>query len=143
MNQVVVHFKNGKVVKGKAHDIYKTRRLFHLEVPERPGKTFVVQVKDIKAIFFVRDINPPTQGGMGHLKEGEKEKSYGRKAIVHFHDGESITGYVQAFHKEDPILVLVPEIKNNNERIFINKACVKKFKWLEKETTKEFVNPFA
>ena len=130
MNSVVVHMMVGKLVKGVTHDFHKARPFFHVQTAGTPAKPVEVKVADTKAIFFVRDLNGHLQAGMGHLHEGKPRGGYGRKARLELFDGEILVGYVQAFHQEDPLIMLLPEKEDNNDRVYVNPKSIRKFDWL-------------
>ena len=130
MNNVVVHFMTGKLVKGTTHDFNKTRPVFHVQLPGAQSKPMEIKVKDTKAIFFVHALDGKRQAGMGHLEDGPTRAGYGRRARVEMYDGEIIVGFVQAYRREDPLFMLIPEKQDNNDRVFINPQGVKKFSWL-------------
>ncbi|MBW2038811.1 MAG: hypothetical protein JRI46_04330 [Deltaproteobacteria bacterium] len=117
-NKVVIHYKNGKILKGTIADFLPTRPTFHLiiggidseEVKEIP-------VEDLKAVFFVKDFI-----GDKNYKEikgfGDRPRS-GKRVKAMFKDGEAIFGYTHAINFDHPGLFLVPADPNcNNERVF-------------------------
>ena len=129
MNSMVVHFLSGKLLKGITHDFNKTRPVFHVQTAENPARPVEVLVKLVKAIFFVQKIEGKREAGMGHLTEGPPRAGYGRHAKVEMTDGEVLTGFVEAFRREDPLFLLIPEKQDNNDRVYLNPQGVKEFTW--------------
>ena len=54
INKVVVHFQNGTIMKGTTGDFFPNKTQFHLTDVE--GKTEAIDVNQLKAIFFVKDL---------------------------------------------------------------------------------------
>ncbi len=130
MNNVVVHYRNGSLIKGTTNDIHKAKPMFHLAILNSKEQPKLVNVDELKAVFFVRSFEGEVQGGFGHLRDGDKQSAYGRKAELLFKDGEKVTGFVQAYHENEPMIMLVPERLQNNYRIYVNRTDVKNIYWL-------------
>jgi hypothetical protein len=77
--KVVVHYINGEVIKGSTRDFFPNKDLFHLFLTTDPtGEAIEVLMKDLKAIFFVRDFTgDPQYNERKIFLEGEN--SPGRK----------------------------------------------------------------
>lgn len=129
-NQVVVRFLDGTIIKGVTHDIHKSRPSFHLSPTENQAKTLTISYKDLKAVFFVLSYEGEVSQGKGHVEDSPDRPGYGRKAEVYFRDGETITGFIQAYHRDEPMFLLVPDKKDNNDRIFISRRSVRKLRWI-------------
>ena len=124
MLNVVVHFKNGDVIKGTTANFFPQRPLFHLQ--NMQGASREVEIKDLKAIFFVKSMagNPdydesknfPDRASMG----------MGKKARVVCADGEELVGFCPAYRKDQQGFFLFPADKeSNNDRIFLVTNSVK------------------
>jgi hypothetical protein len=115
-NQVVARYVDGRMVKGVTNDFSPTKLSFRLQHPDR--KVQEIQVRDLKAVFFVRSL----QGNRTHReKKGfEGAKGFGRKVSCTFRDGEVLTGFTTGY---DPIrqgfFVIPSDPESNNERIFV------------------------
>lgn len=122
-NNVVVHFKDGSLLKGFTHDFVAERPLFHLHVEHGPetGAVKDVKVADLKAVFFVKSYEG--------RKEYEEKKSFedadaaslhGIKIRVEFKDGEIIRGLSLGYSKTKKGFFIVPiDPLSNNERIYV------------------------
>lgn len=117
-NKVVVHYKNGKILKGTTADFLPKKSLFHLNVGGiQSGDVREVFVNDLKAIFFVKDFSGDKQyteiKGFGNLPGS------GKRVKATFADGESVVGYTHIINFGQPGFFLVPtDPKGNNERIY-------------------------
>lgn len=120
LNRVVARFSDGRMIKGETRDFYRNNAQFHVTTPD--GNREKVNTEDLKAIFFVRDLD-----GDKNRKDDytEKVNGVGRKMQVTFSDGEIITGYAAGYSKNRTGFYLVPANTSiNNERIFVlNKSC--------------------
>ena len=78
-NKVVARFKNGSILKGNTSDFLPNKNQFHLETEN--GDIQIVDVDQLKAIFFVRDFT----GNKDHVESYEDDMSgAGRKISVKF-----------------------------------------------------------
>lgn len=122
-NLVVVHFKNGKLLKGHTRDFLPTRDSFHLtsELDEDKGHVYTVWLVDLKAVFFVKTLH-------GSLEYKEKKKfeevdtsrHRGLKMKLLFKDGETVRGLSLGYSKERKGFFLIPvDPDSNNERIWV------------------------
>ena len=92
-NQVVVRYKDGKLLKGFTHDFLPMKDSFHLTSEDAISKGTIheIQIAELKAIFFVKSF-----GGNKFYHEKKKfeevddSKLRGIKIKVEFLDGEVI-----------------------------------------------------
>lgn len=122
-NRIVVHFKNGKVLRGHTHDFTPLKDSFHLAVEgnEGNGKIKDVNLADLKAVFFVKSLT----GNRDYVEkktfddvDGNNLK--GIKIKVEFLDGEIIRGVSLGYNKNRKGFFLIPvDGECNNERIFV------------------------
>jgi hypothetical protein len=121
---VVVHFKDGRLLKGFTRDFNPTKTVFHLtsEQDKDRGSEYEVDLFDLKAVFFVKTLE-------GNKDYSEKRKfeeidSSGLKGLkikAEFADGEVIRGISLGFSKSVKGFFIIPvDPESNNERIFIN-----------------------
>jgi hypothetical protein len=91
--KIVVHFQDGKVIKGSSHDFFPNKDCFHLVLLGQPPgqKPMEIMLSQLKAIFFVTDF--VGDKGYQELKgfSGVEKSSYGKKIIVRFKDGEMLS----------------------------------------------------
>ena len=60
--KVVIRYVNGKVIKGFTQDFFPNKDRFHLHrAAKASGEAVEVQIKDLKAIFFVQDFEGNAQ----------------------------------------------------------------------------------
>jgi len=129
--KVVVRYANGRVLKGYTQDFYPNKDRFHLFPTDKPEALGVeVLVKDLKALFLVRDF-----AGDPHYVERKKyikgETPSGRKLEVTFRDGELVVGATLGYDRTRPgFFVLPADPKSNNVRIFVVASAVKNIRQL-------------
>ena len=127
MNHVVARFQNGQTAKGLTNDFLPAKSVFHLlpEGSSPSAKPVEVNVADLKALFFVRDL----AGDKGHKKTNAfdpTKPAVGRKMRVEFKDGEILVGTTQGYQPGRPGFFLVPaDAGSNNERCFVVTAATK------------------
>ena len=130
--KIVVHQADGTVLKGYSQDFSPTAQQFHIRRDavggSDPGQR--VMMRDLKAIFFVRDF-----AGNSAYKE-QKEfvvgtPLSGRKMEVTFTDGEVLVGTTTGYDAQRPGFFLFPvDGQSNNARIFIVQTVVKQVKFI-------------
>ena len=120
LNKIVVHFRDGKLLKGTTQDFFPNRPLFHVQ-PVEGGEAVEVRCKTLKAAFFVKDFagNPKRQEPFGFLT-GPSETKQGRKIAVRFKDGELLCGYSLTFSADREGFFMFPaDPTSNNLRIYV------------------------
>ena len=125
-NQIVVRFIDGSVKKGHTNDFVPNKISFHLNNTD--GEIEEINIENIKAIFFVRDLN----GAQGYIYNYKDNIPGGGKKIqVEFNDGEIIVGYVLGYSPERQGFFMTPaDLEGNNLRIYAVAAAVKKTQFL-------------
>lgn len=125
--KMVVHYADGRVIKGYSYDFYPYKQSFHL-LPPVAGFSFTdeateVRIKDLKAVFFVRDfVGDPSYNERKHFAEGGPP---GRKVEVTFRDGEVLVGSTMGYDRHRPGFFLIPaDPKGNNLKVFAVRAAV-------------------
>ncbi len=126
--KVVVRFADGRVIKGYTQDFFPNKDRFHLQpqVKSSGQDTEQVLVKDLKAIFFVKDF-----GGNPAYDErrqfADADKPQGRKMEVIFKDGEKLVGSTLGYDPGRPGFFIHPaDDKSNNIRVYVIQAYVQK-----------------
>jgi Ca2+-binding RTX toxin-like protein len=120
-NKIVVRFRDGKIIKGYTGDFLPTKPAFHITPLDAPDgtKPFLVQVADLKAVFFVKDL----VGNPAHSERLEfrpDKPPVGKKIRVVFNDGEILVGTTQGYDPTRVGFFLVPaDHESNNERCFV------------------------
>ena len=127
INQIIVHFQDGRVMGGQTMDFLPAKERFHLTPsdPKAGGKTLEITVADLKGIFFVKSL-----AGDRNYKENNTfmldAALPGRKIKVVFKDMEVLQGYAQVYQPGRPGFFLIPVDKNsNNERIYVVTAATR------------------
>ena len=122
-NQVVVHYKDGSVLKGFTHDFTPLKNTFHLNVEMGPqaGEVRDVLVAELKAIFFVKSF----EGNRTYVEKKLFEqvndaRLRGLKIRVEFKDGEVVRGISLGYSKGKRGFFLIPiDPECNNDRIYV------------------------
>lgn len=120
INKVVVHYMNGKLVKGTTQDFFPNRPLFHMQ-PNDGSPTNEVRTRDLKAVFFVKDYtgNASRKDIRGFV-EGPGETTQGKKIAVRFKDGEFLCGYSLSYSPDRLGFFMFPaDANSNNLRVFV------------------------
>jgi len=129
--KVVARYLHGKRVKGFSQDFFPNKDRFHVYPAAKPsGEAVEVLVKELKAIFFVKDF-----AGNSLYNERKKyiegEKPSGRKVEVTFKDGEVLVGSTLGYDSSRPGFFVFPaDPKCNNIRVFAVSTAVKKVRFL-------------
>jgi hypothetical protein len=129
--KVVVHYGNGKVIKGFTGDFSPNKDLFHLFPATDPtGEAIEVRLKDLKGVFFVRDFTGDPQYNEQKLFH-EWKKGHGRKLEVICVDDELFVGSTLGYDPSRKGFFVFPaDPKSNNIRVFVISSAVKKFRYL-------------
>ena len=126
--KVVVRYADGKVIKGYTQDFFPNKDRFHLQPQQKSSgqDTQQVLIKDLKAIFFVKDFGGnPTYDERRQFCNGDKPQ--GRKMEILFKDGEKLVGSTLGYEPNRPGFFIHPvDDKSNNIRVFVVQAAVDK-----------------
>ncbi len=120
-NKVVVHFRDGKIIKGFTHDFNPNKETFHVtDVHNEHGVT-EVSTALMKAVFFVKtfegdkDHPNPEDFSLESLKNVP-----GLKMKVTFFDGEVMYGTTHGYSPQRKGFFIFPADKTiNNDRVFV------------------------
>lgn len=130
--RVVIHYADGRVVKGYTDNFFPNKPAFHIQPAgtDTAGKGIEVYVKDLKAVFFVKDFS----GNPAYNEKksfGEDQKPAGRKVEVTFADGEVLVGATLGYDQNRPgFFITPPDPQSNNLRVFVVSAAMSKFRYL-------------
>ncbi|MGA2516198.1 MAG: hypothetical protein ABSG44_06580 [Thermodesulfobacteriota bacterium] len=125
--KVVVHFSDGKLIKGVTEDFFPNTERFHLVPSDNPsGGAIEVSTKGLKAIFIVRDfIGDSLYNERKKYTEGEKPS--GKKVEVTFMDGEVLVGSTLGYDpKRQGFFIFPADPKSDNIRVYAVSSGVKK-----------------
>ncbi len=129
--KVVVRYSDGRLIKGFTEDFFPNKERFHLIPANNPsGGAIEVSMKDLKAIFMVRDfIGDPLYKERKKYVEGEKPS--GKKVEVTFMDGEVLVGSTLGYDpKRQGFFIFPADPKSNNIRVYMVSSAVEKVRYL-------------
>jgi hypothetical protein len=131
-NFVVVRYADGRLIKGHSLDLSPEKPRFHIipAPPDGSGKPVEVLLKDLKAVFFVRDLtgNPSYMERKHYTAE---ERPLGRKVEVEFKDCEVLVGNTLGYQPHRQAFFLFPaDPQTNNIRVLIVAGAVKNVRFL-------------
>lgn len=120
LNKIVVRYADGTIKKGTTQDFFPNKDMFRLR-EEDNGDCLDIKVKELKAVYFVKDYD----GNPEYQESNDKERvGLGRKIKVHFNDGETLVGYTQGFSRDRAGFFLSPcDPESNNDKAFIVTAA--------------------
>lgn len=129
--KVVARYVDGRVVKGLSQDFFPNKDRFRISPADKPpGEAVEILLKELKAVFFVRDF-------VGNYQYDERkeyvegDKPSGRKIEVTFKDGEVLVGTTLGYDPNRPGFFLFPaDPKSNNIRVFAVTTAVKRVRFL-------------
>jgi len=119
MNRAVVAFLDGRRLKGYLFNFSALKESFRLFPNEPAGQQSGSDIfmKDLKAIFFVKDFvgNPDR-----HEPPSGEGPKHGRIVLVTFKDGEQLPGTTEAYNPQKLGFFVFPLDENsNNLRVFV------------------------
>jgi len=120
MKKVVLHFLDGKILKGTTFDFSAERPWFHL-TQSSTGETIKVDSSLLKGIFFVKTFegNPLIRKNYDLSLPG-----LGTKVMVCFKDGERVFGHTYGISPERKgFFLFLSDRYTNNEKVFILTAA--------------------
>jgi hypothetical protein len=130
--KVVMRYANGKLIKGYTNDFFPNKTLFHVRsIESQPtDKDEEVYVKELKAVFFVKDfVGNAAYNEIKHFTEGQQYS--GRKVEVTFTDGEVLVGSTIGYDPSRLGFFVTPvDPQSNNLRVFVISAAVTNFRFL-------------
>jgi len=129
--KIVVHYLNGEVIKGFTQDFFPNKPSFHLyPITDPSGEAIEVLMKDLKALFFVRDFNGNSQYAE-RKTYADGENTLGRKLEVIFADDELLVGSTLGYDPSRQGFFLFPaDPESNNIRVFSITSSLKNIRFL-------------
>jgi hypothetical protein len=122
--KVVARYLDGRLVKGYTFDFGPAQPRFHVfKEPTASGPSTQVFLRDLKALFFVRDL-------VGNAARQDRQVPAGDAAGGHvevrFRDGEMMVGTVEGSVTDTPGFFLVPaDPESNNLRVYVLAAATR------------------
>jgi hypothetical protein len=130
--KVVIRYTDGRLAKGHTRDFFPNKAEFHIEeiADDNKGRITEVQLKDLKAIFFVRDFTgSPPYNEKKYFEEGQQIT--GRKVKVIFKDGEELIGSTVGYDpNRQGFFIFPPDPETNNLKVYAVMSAVKKVEFL-------------
>ena len=123
-NQIVARFLDGRVLKGTSLDVNPKKPSCHIRADD--GKSEHVQLKDLKALFFVRSPQGDPKRDDRRTPVDNDMRLKGSTLIsVRFADNESIVGLANEYPPTKPFFFMMPvDPDSNNIRILVNRAAI-------------------
>lgn len=121
--QVVVHYADGRLLKGQATDFFPNKETFHMTAKDSQ-ETSEVEVAELKGIFFVKTLEGnPTR----HERKDMERAGMGKRIQVKFKDGEVLLGYTSGYSPDRTGFFVFPsDPESNNEKVFVVTAATEK-----------------
>lgn len=115
---MVVRYGAGRVLKGYANFDPAEPRLQLVPHDDPDAEGIEVEVRELKAVFFVRSFEGDP--AYDESKELYQERPPGtRKVSVRFHDGEELVGHTRQLDRHRAGLFFTPlDPRSNNLRVF-------------------------
>jgi hypothetical protein len=118
--KTVVHYKDGRILKGFTREFRPYRESFELLAADDPqAGVEEIWAPDLKAVFFVKDLN----GNSRRVDSKEFDPNrpvVGRKVRVRFQDGEVIVGSTESYDAGRKGFFLVPaDAESNIESCYV------------------------
>ncbi len=128
--KIVVRHADGKILKGYTQDFHPSRPQFSLwpSINATPKERTVVPVRQLKAVFFVRDFN----GDPSHQERKTfAVRGQGRRVEVSFTDGETVLGTTLNYRPDCQGFFVSPaDPSGNNTRIYVVSKAVRRVRFL-------------
>jgi hypothetical protein len=116
-SKLVVHYSDGRVIKGWSPDLFPNKPSFHVTDWET-NESREVQLADLKGVFFVKEYS--TSPARPHRRYDLNRAGLGRRVRVQFHDGEVIEGYTNGYSSDRLAFFLFPpDPEDNTERVLV------------------------
>ena len=132
-NKIVVHYLDGRILKGYTVDFLPTKPTFDLTPADAPQPVTPVEVRfvDLKAVFFVKNLAGSPQLRTRRQEFDPGQPVPGRKIQVTFKDKEILVGTTQGYDfKRQGFFVFPADTESNNERIFILKGATQQVSFI-------------
>ncbi|MCC6317982.1 MAG: hypothetical protein IT361_09850 [Gemmatimonadaceae bacterium] len=124
VNSIVARYADGRIVKGTSLDVAQDRPTCHVRTAT--GDMVEVELKDLKALFFVKSLDGDRTHQEGTTVDPADPRLRGARLVeVTFHDGERVVGLALRYPPNKPYFFLTPaDSVSNNLRILVNRAQI-------------------
>jgi uncharacterized protein DUF6982 len=114
--QVVVRYRDGRVLKGTTGNFSPGRATFLVQ-PATAGEPLAVALRDLKAVFFVRDLDGDASR---NDRQDFQNRPVGLGVAVTFSDGEVLIGASWTYDPvKDGFFVFPADPESNNLRVYV------------------------
>ena len=115
-SKLVIHYLDGRVIKGWSPDLFPNKPTFHVTDWET-NETREVQLSELKGVFFVKEYG---RSDRQHRRYDLERAGLGRRVRVRFNDGEVVEGYTNGYSGERlAFFVFPPDPEDNTERMLV------------------------
>jgi PilZ domain len=129
VQKVVARFLDGHALRGYTNNFHTSRSQLHI-APDHGAKPTLVELRSLKAIFFVRDFEGDATRVENSTFVGAP---VGRKIEVTFADGEILIGSTMSYRYDGTGFFVQPaDPASNNLRVFVILAAVRHVRFLPK-----------
>ena len=129
--KVVARFNDGRLVRGYTNDFDPSKAHLHVLSDLRDGKSTIILLSDLKALFFVRDFAGDP------MRVNDKffsQTPSGDRMEVTFRGNEVLVGSTQTYRADGKGFFLQPaDPGSNNLRVFVTAAGVQQMRVLSPE----------
>jgi hypothetical protein len=126
--KVIARFRDGRLVRGYTTDFHPSKPQLHLSTEPNSSDTLLLQVSNLKALFFVRDF---TGDQMRVDCQEFGTTPQGRKVAITFNDGETLIGSTLSYRGEGNGFFMYPaDPRSNNVRIFVAPGSTQQVRFL-------------
>jgi hypothetical protein len=116
-SKLVIHFLDGRLVKGWSPDLFPNKPVFHVTDWETEEKK-EVHLADLKGVFFVKEYTGKAEHSP--RRYDIERAGLGRRVRVRFKDGEVIEGYTNGYSPDRLAFFLFPpDPEDNTDRILV------------------------
>ncbi len=128
--KVVARFRDGRVIKGFCQNFFANKDRFHLFPPDNPWQPMGVIMRDLKAVFFVRDFSgDPKYLEKKTYPDGERPR--GHRVEITFSDGEVMVGSTMGYGANREGFFITPaDPRSNNVKVYAIAAAVQRIRRL-------------
>jgi hypothetical protein len=123
--KVVARYADGRLVKGYTFDFGPSQARFHVFAhPTASGPSSQVLVRELKAVFFVRDlVGNPSRQDSHKFPSGEVARPH---VEIRFRDGEVMVGTADSPASDPQGFFLIPaDPESNNLRVYVVAAATR------------------
>jgi hypothetical protein len=143
-NKLVVHYLDGRLLKGYGRDLQPMRGSLELcNNPDGPEESRItIPFAHLKAVFFVQDF----AGNPNHFArpDADDPSARGRRVTVTFVDGEVLRGATLGYSQNAPGFFVSPlDSTSNNTRIFVLAGAIRHVQFHDASTRTSAPQPVA